>query len=111
MSRFNYQGLIFCKFFEIFLDKSVLKPVLTYLSCFTVGYQLIRIKGNFEIKVVIHHYLECFACQAFALIFVDRLAVDSAFRSVSVSINSAAGRKLFHEFRSQLFVKLFRYIS
>ena len=66
--------------------------------------------GN-KVQVVVDHNLEGFACQAVSFVFIDRLAVDAAFRSVSVCIYSAVGLELFHEFRRELFVELLRYIA
>ena len=111
MSRLNNKGLLICHFLKVFLDKSVLEPVLAYRTCLAVGNQLVWIEGNLEIQVVIYHNLKCFSCKAVSLVLVNWLAVNSSFRSVSVGIYSAICFKFLHEFRSQLFVKLFWYVS
>ena len=110
MSGFHDQGLLICHDLKILLDQSVLKPVLADLSGLTVGYQLIRIQSYFEVQVVVDHDLKSLARQAVALVLVDWFAIEAAFRTISVSIDSAVGLQFFHEFRRQCLMQFFRNI-
>ena len=111
VSGFHNQGLILRQFFEIFFDEPILQPVLAYRSGLTVGNQFIWIERDVKVEVVVDHHLKSLSCQAFAFVLVDWLAVDSFLRSVTISVNSAAGRQFLHELRRQLCVQLLRYVS
>ena len=78
---------------------------------FAVGDQFIRIQCHFEIEVVVDHHLEGLAFGAFPFIFVDGLAIDTAFRTETVSINTAARGQFFQEFRDQFLMVFFRDIT
>ncbi len=111
MSGFYNQGLIFGQFFEIFFDQPILQPVLANRSGFSVSHQFIWVQRDVKVEVVVDHNLKGLSGQTFALVLVNRLAVDSFVRSVTVSVDPAAGGQFFHELRRQLFMQFFRYVS
>ncbi len=111
MAGFDDEGRILGQLLEVFLDQAVLQPVLAGLAGLAVGDELVGIERDLEIEVVVDHDLECLAFDALALVFVDRLAVNSALRTVAVGIDAAAGHQLIHEFRGELFVQLLRNVA
>ena len=111
MSTFNNECLILSQHFKILLNKTILHPVLTDLPRFAISDEFVWIESNVEAEIIVNHHLESLSCQAFAFVLVDWLAVDSFLRSVTVSVNSAAGRQFLHELRRQLCVQLLRYVS
>ena len=78
---------------------------------FTVGYKLVWVEGDIEVKVVVYHNLHGLCCKALTLVLIYGFSVNVSCRTIAVSINSAVGKKLIQKLRSQLFVKFFRYIA
>ena len=111
MTRLNDEGLILGQFLEIFLNQAILEPVLAGLTCFAVGDQFVGIQRDIKVKVIINHDLERLALDAFALVFVDGLAVDPALRTVAIGVDPAPGYKLFHELRRKGLMQLLRDIA
>ena len=89
----------------------ILHPVLADLPGFPVCYQLIGVQGDIKIKVVIDHYLKCFAFDTFAGIGINGLALNFTFGPETVSVDSAGLQKLIKKLRSQFSVPLFRDVA
>ena len=104
VSALDNECLVLRQHFEILLDKTVLHPVLAYLSRLTVCDKLVRIEGNIKTKIIVNHYLECFAFDAIPLIRIDRFCLKVALWTVSVAIDAPACAKLFHELRGKGFM-------
>ena len=111
MAGFNDQRLVVPQLFQVFFDQAVLQPVLAHAACLAVGDQLIGVEGHVKIQVVVDHHLEGLALDAVALVFIDGLATQRAFRTVPVGIDAAPGLQLFQKFGGQLLVELFGHIA
>ncbi len=110
MSAFDDERRILCQFLQVLFDQSVLQPVLANLARLSIGHELIGIKGNLEVKVIVDHYLEGLARQALALVLVYGFAVNPPFGPVSVGIDPARGLQLFHELGGKFLVEFLRHV-
>ena len=97
---------IFGQIFEILLDQPVLHPVLAYTSGFTIGDQLVGVKRDFKVKVVVDHDLKGFAFDALAFVLVNGLSVDPSRRTEAVAVDSASCIELIQKLRDQLLMIL-----
>ncbi|OPZ11118.1 MAG: hypothetical protein BWZ06_01777 [Bacteroidetes bacterium ADurb.BinA261] len=89
MSAFDDECLVLRQFFEISFDEAVLHPVLTNLTGFAVGNQLVGIKRNIEAEVIVDHHLKSFSFDAFPLVFVDGFGFQIAFGTIAIPIDAA----------------------
>ena len=106
MARLHYERLVLRDDFEIFLYKEVLHPVLADLPSLSVGDELVWIERHVEVEVVVDHYLEGFAFDALALVFVDGLAVELSFRTEAVAVDASVLLIFFEELGGEFFVVL-----
>jgi hypothetical protein len=107
MSRFNHKRAIFIQNFKIFADKAILHPVLANLSSFAVCNKFIRIEGDIEIEIVVYHYSESAAFQAFPWILVNRKTPDATLWSESIAIDAPTFPELLKKFRGEFFMPFF----
>ena len=106
MARLHYERLVLRDDFKIFFDEEVLHPVLADLPGLSVGDELVRIERHVEVEVVVDHYLEGFAFDALALIFVDGFAVELSFRTEAVAVDASVLLVFLEELGGELFVVL-----
>ena len=111
MSTLDDERLILRQHLQILLDEPVLHPVLTHLARLTVGNQFVRIEGDVETKVVVDHHLKGFPFDAVPLVFVNRLGLQVALRTITVAIDASAGTELFQKLGSQGLMQFFRDIA
>ena len=111
MSGHHHKSLLVCKLLKISFKQLILHPVLYDLPSLTICNKLIRIQRYLMVQIVVYHYLERFSFYASASVFVYRFSIDSLFWHVSVSVNPSSCHEFFHELRSKLFMKVFRYVS
>ena len=88
MSGFDNESLVIVKFLKIFLDQTVLHPVLAYLAGLAVCDEFVGVEGDVKAQVVVNHYLERLAFYTFALVLVNGLCLQVALRTETVAIDS-----------------------
>ena len=111
MSALDNESLVIVQLFQIFLYKTILKPVLTYLTCFAISYQLIGIESYVETEVIVNHHLECFALQTVTFVLVYGFCLQVALRTETICIDTASCAQFLKEFGSEGIMKFFRHIA
>ena len=111
MSRLHHKCLVNCHDFEVLLDKQVLHPVLAYLACLSVCYELVGIESYGEVQIIVNHYLEGFSLSALALVLIDGLSIEMSFRAEAVSVDASVLFVLFKELRCKFLVELCRDVA
>ena len=76
-----------------------------HLACLAVCYKFVGVECNVETEVVVNHYLESLAFEAFALVLVDGLGLDVAFGTPAVGVDAAARAQFLEKFGSHFFVE------
>ena len=106
VSRLYDERLVLRHDLKILLDKLILHPVLADLSRLAVGDELVGIKGNVEIKIVLDHHLEGLALDAISLILADGLSVEPSLRTETVAVDTSVLLILLEELGGDLFMIL-----
>ena len=104
MATFNNECLILSQHFKILFNETILHPVLTDLSRFTVSDEFIRIEGNVEAEIIVNHHLESLTFNAISSVGINRFRFEVTLRTISVAIDTPAGTKFFHKLRGEGFV-------
>ena len=99
------QGGVLGELGEVFLDESVLQPVLADAAGFAIGDELVGVEGDVEVEVVVDLHLEGLALGAAALILVDRTALEMTSRTPAVGVDAAEGAKFLEELWCGLLVQ------
>ena len=100
MSGHYHKSLLIGQLLEISLNKPVLHPVLADLPSLSISYQFVRVKGHFEVKIIVDHYLECLTLNAFSFVLIDWLSLYLTLRTITVSVDPSHGQKLLKKLRS-----------
>ena len=103
MPRYHNKRLELVHFLQILLYQLILHPVLAYLAVGAVGHQFIREQGDFMVKIIIYHELNCPAFQA-SLVIIHGLGGNLAFWPVAVAIYPPTGEQLLQELPGQLWL-------
>ena len=102
MAGHDHQGLLVGQLLQILLDEAVLHPVLADLAGLAVGGELVGVQRHVKVQVVVDHDLDGPALNAFALIFINGLAVELARRTIAVAVNAAVLLQLLGELLGHL---------
>ena len=105
------EGHVLGQLLEVFLEEPVLEPVLAHLAGFPVGDQLVGVKGDLEVQVVVDHDLESLPRQALALVVRDGPAPDAPLGPEAVGVDPAAGPQLLHELGGEFRVHRLRDVA
>ena len=111
MTGSHYQSFFSGQFFQVFFNQAILHPVLTDLTGFSVGDQLVRIERHIKVQVIIDHDLKRTAFDAAAVVIIDRPSLDMPRGSKAVAVDSAPGQQFFQEFGGQQLVPFFRNVA
>ena len=79
--------MLVCDFFEVVLYKLILHPVLANLPGFAVGNQLVWIKRNLKIKIVVYHELKGLSGQTLSFIFAYFFGFNFFMWTIPIAIN------------------------
>ena len=91
--------------FEVLFDEAVLHPVLADAARLAVRDELIGIKRDLEVQVVVDHDLERLSLNAVTFIFINRLAVDAACGAETIAVDAAVCRELMQELGDKFFMQ------
>src|SRR5659263_571879 len=109
--RFHDESLVVRQHLKILLEQPVLHPVLTNLSCLTIGHKLIGVQCDIEVQVIVDHHLKGFPFDAVAFVLIDGLAPDMALRPETIAVDPSPGAQFLQEFRSHHLMQLLWYIA
>ncbi len=102
MTRLYNQRLVVGQFLKVFLDKTILEPVLAHLTSLTVCNKFVGIEGDVETEVIVDHHLKSLTRQAFALILVDRFGSQITLGAPAICIDTSTRTEFVEELRSSL---------
>ncbi len=111
MSTVYYQCLLLGQLFQIMLYQAILHPVLAYLSCFAIGYQLVRIERYIKTEVVVYHHLKSFAFYTITFVFIYWFRMYITLGTIAITIYFAACTQLFQKLWSKLCMQIFGNVS
>ncbi|MPM76282.1 hypothetical protein SDC9_123280 [bioreactor metagenome] len=111
VSRVENQGFIFIELFQIFLDQLILHPVLANRTCFSVGYQFIRVECHFKVKVIVNHDLEGFSFNTVGFVLIDGLSVQSLLWHVAIAVDFPLFFQFLIKFLGHCLMMLFRNVA
>jgi len=58
MTALHHQSLVRAHHLQVFHDELILHPVLADLAGLAISHELIRIKGDIKIQIVVDHHLQ-----------------------------------------------------
>ena len=105
IAALHHERLMIRHDLKILLDETVLEPVVADAARLAVRDELVGIKTDLEVEVVVDHDLESLALCAIPLVFIDGLAVDPARGTIAIRINTPVRLELLEELRNELFMK------
>ena len=105
IAALHHERLMIRHDLKILLDETVLKPVMADAARLAVRDELVGIKTDLEVEVVVDHDLESLALRAVPLVLINGLAVDPTCRTIAVRIDTPVRLELLEELRDELFMQ------